>query len=233
MFTKPSKILGWMFTIFFVLAGLKFYKFFVDKKLYWEIERIVDTFFIYVLLFTIAVYLADLWRDSYEKFEKNCLNYCYKGKWLNDEYKNVYLSRNSNAFIWILEKVIFVLAAFVALILFASSMQIASYVYSFFKTSYTLINVPIFFVGIMLYVLLLNAIFLGSAYVSIFVLKKFIEKYPNSKIANLIKNYIDAKKFLSDQSKLKDAQNALIEFNKKQEEIFKLGLVEYSKNQSN
>jgi hypothetical protein len=229
MFIKPSKITGWVFAIFIMLVAFKPYYFFVEKKLYEQINDFINTYFLYLFIFFLGVWLADLWRGSYEKFERNCLNYCLKGNWLNDEYKNVYVNRNRHVLIWTLSKMSILLCICMGLILWAYSASFASNLYSIVKTNYRIINTPVFLIGIMIYVMLLNAPFL----LCVFFYNKFMDKYLNSKLAISIKNYNDAKKFLSDQNKLNEARDELVKFNRKQDEIFNLGLVEYKKNQSN
>jgi hypothetical protein len=228
MFTKPSKIIGWVFALFFIVVALKPY-YFLDKEMYWHIDEIIDTYFFYALLFAFTVFVADLWRDSYEKFEKNCLSYYQKGEWINDDYKNIFLNKNSNAFIWIIGKIFYLFAIFGMLVLWAYSALLASDLYDIIKTNYTIINIPIFIIGTMIYVTMLCGVYLGTVIVCGYPFIFLLNKYPNTKLAIAFKNYNKADDFLSNQKSLEDARNALIEFNKKQNEIYKLGLAEYNR----
>lgn len=229
MFTKPSKIIGWTVTFLFVVLAFKPYYFFLDKKSYWQIEDFINNYFLYVVLFALAVWIADLWRDSYEKFEKTCLSYYQKGDWINEDYKNIFLHKNTNAFIWILGKILYLFAIFGGLVLWAYSASFASDLYAIIKTNYTIINIPILFIGCMIYVIILGGVYFGFVMVCVYPFTFLVKKYPNTKLAIAFENYNKAVDFLSNQNKLKEAHNKLIEFNREQSEIFKLGLSEYNR----
>ncbi len=232
MFTKPSKIIGWTVTFLFVVLAFKPYYFFLDKKSYWQIEDFINNYFLYVVLFAIAIWIADLWRDSYEKFEKTCLSYYQKGDWINDDYKNIFLHKNTNAFIWILRKILYLFGIFGMLVLWAYSASLASDLYGIIKTNYTTINVPIFIIGTMVYVIILCGVYLCAVVVCVYPFIFLVKKYPNTKLAIAFKNYNKAEEFLSNQNKLKEAKNQIVEFNRKQNEIFNLGLAEFNKNKN-
>lgn len=239
MFTKPSKIIGWVFALFFIMVALKPY-YFLDKEIYWHIEEIIDTYFFYALLFAFTVFVADLWRDSYEKFEKNCLSYYQKGEWINDDYKNIYINRNRNAFLWILTNLMAILGVLVGLIFMIYLGAYAIDIYNLIKTNHTLLNVPIFILGMAVFILVFYALIFLVAIIPlttfVYPIIKITEKYPLLKISLVWNSFIDAsdsyrraEKFLSNKDSLREAQSALIEFNKKQNEIYKLGLAEYDR----
>ena len=81
----------------------------------------------------------------------------------------------------------------------------------------------------MIYVTMLCGVYLGTVIVCGYPFIFLLNKYPNTKLAIAFKNYNKADDFLSNQKSLEDARNALIEFNKKQNEIYKLGLAEYNR----
>jgi hypothetical protein len=229
MFTKPSKIIGWTVAFLFLLVAFQPYYFFMDKRSFLQIQNSVYTYFLYAVLFAIVVWIADLWRDSYEKFERTCLSYYQKGEWINDDYKNVFLHKNANAFFWILGKMFNLSVLCGGLVLFAYSASLASDLYALIKTSYTIINIPIFIIGTMIYMAIWCGVIFGFVIVCVYPFTFLVKKYPNTKLAIAFENYNKAADFLSNQNKLKEAHNKLVEFNREQSEIFKLGLAEYNR----